>query len=469
MRRKSSPRSSRCTSSARRCTGERGATRWSPPSAHEAKFANADAAEFYRARARREEGAFPSWRTKPSRTCGRRSATCSSSQADYEDAATRVSAGRAALHRRRVASRRCCSRRASPRARGRLRRRAALVRARLAPQRRRCRRARSRPGTSRGSASRLRGRAAAPGNADRVHPLVRARRPDGARDRGSREQLAHALLPPAPRVHVARLAGARATSAASRCRSTRSWATCSARQTSLNNLGIDAYYEGRWDDALELLRAKPARARADRRRRRRGDDREQHRRDPLRPGTNRRGAGALRGSRRGVPRRARTLPRARRHRKSRTAGRERRALRRRRAGAGSCARRVRPAEGSVLHAGGPGPARRARRAPRRSTGTGARTRGVSPCRGARERRIPTRGGLLRLVGYAHAQSGLTVEARAAFEESLAAAQSTEAEYEQALAHQALAAVGEDADHNAARAQSLLEQLGVVSLPPIPLP
>ena len=82
---------------------------------------------------------------------------------------------------------------------------------------------------------------------------------------------------------------------------------------------------------------------------------------------------------------------------------------------------------------------------------------------------PLEAGLLRLVGYAHAQSGLTVEARAAFEESLAAAQSTEAEYEQALAHQALAAVGEDADHNAARAQSLLGQLGVVSLPPIPLP
>jgi class 3 adenylate cyclase/tetratricopeptide (TPR) repeat protein len=82
---------------------------------------------------------------------------------------------------------------------------------------------------------------------------------------------------------------------------------------------------------------------------------------------------------------------------------------------------------------------------------------------------PLEAGLLRLVGYARAQSGRTEEARASFEESLAAAQSTEAEYEQALAHQALAAVGEDADRNAARAQSLLDRLGVVSLPPIPLP
>jgi hypothetical protein len=82
---------------------------------------------------------------------------------------------------------------------------------------------------------------------------------------------------------------------------------------------------------------------------------------------------------------------------------------------------------------------------------------------------PLEAGLLRLVGYARAQAARTAEARASFEESLAAAQSTEAEYEQALAHQALAAIGEDAEHNSARAQSLLEELGVVSLPAIPLP
>ena len=73
------------------------------------------------------------------------------------------------------------------------------------------------------------------------------------------------------------------------------------------------------------------------------------------------------------------------------------------------------------------------------------------------------------MGYARAQAGLTEEARASFEESLATAQTTEAEYEQALAHQALAAIGEDVERNSARAQSLLDQLGVVSLPPIPLP
>ena len=61
----------------------------------------------------------------------------------------------------------------------------------------------------------------------------------------------------------------------------------------LNNLGIDAYYEGRWDEALDLYERSKRGARADRRRRRRGDDHEQHRRDQVRPGLPRRRAREL--------------------------------------------------------------------------------------------------------------------------------------------------------------------------------
>ena len=52
----------------------------------------------------------------------------------------------------------------------------------------------------------------------------------------------------------------------------------------LNNLGVDAYYEGRWQEALDHYDQQQGAARADRRRRRRGDDHEQHRRDQVRPG-----------------------------------------------------------------------------------------------------------------------------------------------------------------------------------------
>ena len=77
--------------------------------------------------------------------------------------------------------------------------------------------------------------------------------------------------------------------------------------------------------------------------------------------------------------------------------------------------------------------------------------------------------LLRLVGYARAQAGLHGQARAAFEESLVAAHEAEAEYEQALAHRALADIGEDVEENDALSRKLLGRLGVVSVPSVPLP
>ena len=81
---------------------------------------------------------------------------------------------------------------------------------------------------------------------------------------------------------------------------------------------------------------------------------------------------------------------------------------------------------------------------------------------------PLEAGLLRLIGYARLQAGRRTDARGAFEESLASAQATEAEYEQALAHRALAELGEDVEQHSARAKKLLERLGVVTVPPIPM-
>ena len=72
----------------------------------------------------------------------------------------------------------------------------------------------------------------------------------------------------------------------------------------LNNLGIEAYYDGRWDEALDLYERSKAGAVADRRRRQRRARREQHRRDPQRPGQARRGD--VRCSRR--PARSRPAP-----------------------------------------------------------------------------------------------------------------------------------------------------------------
>ena len=62
----------------------------------------------------------------------------------------------------------------------------------------------------------------------------------------------------------------------------------------LNNLGIDAYYEDRLDEAVRVLRAQPRRPHPCRRRRRGRDGRQQHRRGAVRPGTAERGRGAAR-------------------------------------------------------------------------------------------------------------------------------------------------------------------------------
>ena len=70
----------------------------------------------------------------------------------------------------------------------------------------------------------------------------------------------------------------------------------------LNNLGIEAYYEGRWDEALDLYRRSRETRERIGRRRRRGHDHEQHRRHRV-------GSGALRRGRAGLPRRARRVPR----------------------------------------------------------------------------------------------------------------------------------------------------------------
>ena len=63
----------------------------------------------------------------------------------------------------------------------------------------------------------------------------------------------------------------------------------------LSNLGIHAYYEGRWDESIAFYReSRDVKERAGRRDRR-GDPGEQRGRDPVRPGTRRRGDAALRG------------------------------------------------------------------------------------------------------------------------------------------------------------------------------
>ena len=60
----------------------------------------------------------------------------------------------------------------------------------------------------------------------------------------------------------------------------------------LNNLGIEAYFEGRWDDALELYARSKDSQGARGPRRQRGDPVEQRGGDPVRPGPFRRSGGA---------------------------------------------------------------------------------------------------------------------------------------------------------------------------------
>ena len=103
--------------------------------------------------------------------------------------------------------------------------------------------------------------------------------------------------------------------------------------STLNNLGLGAYYEGRWREALEFWRRALEAFVDGRRRGAASHDRQQHRRDPVRSGGHRRGRGQ-------VPYRARDLARRRlprRHRagelEPRTGCGSRRPLRR---GAASC-------------------------------------------------------------------------------------------------------------------------------------
>ena len=65
--------------------------------------------------------------------------------------------------------------------------------------------------------------------------------------------------------------------------------------TIYNNLGLFAWWEGRWDEAVELYDKGRQLRRSDRRRGRRGDRHAQHRRGAERPGPAGRGAAAVRG------------------------------------------------------------------------------------------------------------------------------------------------------------------------------
>jgi tetratricopeptide (TPR) repeat protein len=81
--------------------------------------------------------------------------------------------------------------------------------------------------------------------------------------------------------------------------------------------------------------------------------------------------------------------------------------------------------------------------------------------------------LQRVRGCALAQLGRLSEAREALEESVAGARGREAEYEEALALQALARIGaiegsSDAPELDARYRPIFERLGVVAAPMIPI-
>jgi hypothetical protein len=74
----------------------------------------------------------------------------------------------------------------------------------------------------------------------------------------------------------------------------------------------------------------------------------------------------------------------------------------------------------------------------------------------------------RLLGVAEAQDRAPDQARPHFAESLALARAAGAEFEEALTLHALAETGVDVtgEHDA---EALLERLGVISLPHVPLP
>ncbi|NNL71552.1 MAG: tetratricopeptide repeat protein, partial [Acidimicrobiia bacterium] len=75
--------------------------------------------------------------------------------------------------------------------------------------------------------------------------------------------------------------------------------------------------------------------------------------------------------------------------------------------------------------------------------------------------------LYRILGYAHWQAGHTSQAHGEFKTSLARAGTAGAPYEEALTHRALAGLLDDADHRS-QAEEILQRMGVVRLPDIPL-
>lgn len=77
--------------------------------------------------------------------------------------------------------------------------------------------------------------------------------------------------------------------------------------------------------------------------------------------------------------------------------------------------------------------------------------------------------LERLAGYALVQARTPADAREHFERSLASARGADAEFEIALTLRALADIGAATEEQAAESAEILERLGVVSLPRIPLP
>jgi tetratricopeptide (TPR) repeat protein len=77
--------------------------------------------------------------------------------------------------------------------------------------------------------------------------------------------------------------------------------------------------------------------------------------------------------------------------------------------------------------------------------------------------------LERIVGYALVQGRRKDEALPHFERSLAIGREARADYEVALALKALADTGLAGADVAAEAQAILERLGVVSVPRVPLP
>ena len=134
-----------------------------------------------------------------------------------------------------------------------------------------------------GARARLRRRARPPGRVRRRRRVVQARRSRRREPSDDLPAIAHAYY----LMHLAYISNRSPERAALRGLALPIYEELGdllGQANVLNNLGVDAYYEGRWQEALDLYEQQQGAARADRRRRRRGDDHEQHRRDQVRPG-----------------------------------------------------------------------------------------------------------------------------------------------------------------------------------------